>query len=95
MRTYIPCRYELSKERYLELLYFCLQYDKFEDNSENRRIIDDVLDEVAPDESTRICLLKNIRWGLTYEKLGSVPLGRRQFYDLRRKFFFVLSEKRE
>lgn len=38
-------------------------------------------------------LLKNVTEGKTYEEL-CVPKGRRQFYDSRRKFFYMLDLKR-
>ncbi len=38
-------------------------------------------------------ILKNVTHGTPYEYIG-IPCGRRQFYSLRRKFFFLLSQKR-
>ncbi len=39
-------------------------------------------------------LLKAVTQGFTWEHLPDCPCGRRQFYELRRKFFFMLSQKR-
>lgn len=38
-------------------------------------------------------IIRNVTDGIPYEYLG-VPMGRRQFYKMRRKFFFILSEKK-
>ncbi len=38
-------------------------------------------------------ILENVTQGTRYEYM-SLPCGRRQFYELRRKFFFLLSQKR-
>lgn len=39
-------------------------------------------------------LLTNVTRGTAYEYLPHVPTGRRQFYEMRRKFFFLLSNKK-
>ena len=39
-------------------------------------------------------IIKNVAQGLPYEYLGAVPCGRRQFYEYRRKFFFLLDLKK-
>ncbi len=39
-------------------------------------------------------ILKNVTEGISYEYLGRIPKGRRQFYESRRIFFKILSEKR-
>lgn len=38
-------------------------------------------------------IIKNVTEGIPYEYM-KVPMGRRQFYDVRRLFFKILSEKR-
>lgn len=38
-------------------------------------------------------IIRNVTDGIPYEYLGA-PMGRRQFYKMRRKFFFILSEKK-
>ena len=37
------------------------------------------------------CLLKNVSGGIPYEHLNC-PCGRRQFYEMRRRFFFILDK---
>ena len=39
-------------------------------------------------------ILKAVTQGFTWERLPDCPCGRRQFYELRRKFFYLLSLKR-
>ena len=39
-------------------------------------------------------ILKSVTQGFTWERLPYCPCGRRQFYEMRRKFFFLLSQKR-
>lgn len=39
-------------------------------------------------------LLYSVTNGIPFEELGRVPCGRRQFYEQRRKFFFLLSSKK-
>lgn len=38
-------------------------------------------------------IISNVADGVPYEYLG-VPTGRRQFYEARRRFFFLLSQKK-
>ena len=45
------------------------------------------------DEELYGYIISNVTDGISYEYLG-VPMGRRQFYKMRRKFFFILSEKK-
>lgn len=45
------------------------------------------------DEELYGYIISNVTDGIPYEYLG-VPIGRRQFYEMRRKFFFMLSEKK-
>ena len=40
-------------------------------------------------------LTLNVTRGLGYDSLGYVPSGARQFYRLRKKFFFILDEKKK
>lgn len=39
-------------------------------------------------------ILLSATQGIPFEELGRVPCGRRQFYEKRRKFFFLLSRKK-
>ena len=104
--------YGISRERYLELKYFCLQYgnkkkaildfewqgkntiderkrDKLEKEIE---LIEDCVKSVGA-EITEY-LLKSVTKDISYEVLF-VPCGRRQFYEIKRKFFKLLDEKRD
>ena len=56
--------------------------------------IDTALNIVA-DGCVRDVLKKHvINRNLSYERLGAVPMGRRQFYDLRAEFYNVLAKIR-
>lgn len=53
----------------------------------------DKIDEalaLTADEPVRSYIKKAVTSGLKYEYLGNVPMGRRQFYEARRKFFYIL-----
>ena len=119
-------KYGISKMRYRELKYFCLQYpekkrwlsetlaisavqndgmpkgnrisdptaimaDKIEFIWDEIKVIERTALEAAPGMHEQ--LMKNVTEGIPYEYMA-VPCGRRQFYDCRRKFFYLLSEKR-
>ncbi len=120
-------KYNISKERYRELKYFCLQYEEWKrqlslcaslqpqkltgmpnaKNAISNPTADaavkaaELREKCALVEQTAIeadaelyqYLLKNVTQGVPYEYMP-VPCGRRQFYELRRKFFFLLSKKR-
>ncbi|MBP1544854.1 MAG: hypothetical protein J6A16_12230 [Oscillospiraceae bacterium] len=51
--------------------------------------IDEAL-RLAADEPVRSCIRRAVTCGLKYEHLGAVPMGRRQFYEARRRFFYLL-----
>lgn len=93
---------EMSKERYKELEYFCLQYNdkkKIKDmNTPSGRkakmdiyIIESVAATVYPEIKNYI--IESVSTGKTWEQLNP-PCGRRQFYNARKKFFNVLSENK-
>lgn len=120
-------KYNISKERYRELKYFCLQYEEWKrqlsfgaslqpqkltgmPSAQNRKSnptedaavkMCELREKCALIEQTAIeadaelyqYLIKNVTEGIPYEYMP-VPSGRRQFYELRRKFFFLLSQKR-
>lgn len=52
--------------------------------------IDQALEQTAA-EPVRKYIKKAVTEGLPFEYLGSVPCGRRQFYEYRMKFFWNLS----
>ena len=83
----------MSKDRYLELKYFCLQYEKMKkDNHKSAEMIEQCCLKAAP--GWYEALLKNVTSGIAYEFMP-VPCGRRQFYESRREFFKLLSKLRK
>lgn len=98
--------YEISKFAYRELKYFCKQYDekkKLLHDAEGRRkeklqydieLIEQTAIEAAGATSYSFLLL-SVTQGIAYEYLSNPPFGRRQFYRMRRKFFYLLHEKRD
>lgn len=88
----------------IELKYFCLQYnDKLsyikqhpnDDKSlEYMRDINNIETalHIVTDAGTYGPLKKHVTNSkMPYERLGAVPMGRRQFYDLRRRFYDLLA----
>lgn len=55
-------------------------------------LIEQTATEAAPGFADS--LLKNVTEGVPYEYLGIVPKGRRQFYEARRYFFYLLSQRK-
>ena len=119
--------YDISRERYRELKYFCRQYpekkakladarslggqnwdgmphastvgdptarraEKAMRYSHDVELIERVAAEAAP-ECTRE-LLRNVTEGVPWEYLPSACCGRRQFYALRRRFFWLLDREK-
>lgn len=85
--------YAVSKYRYLELKYFCLQYEKMKkENPKNAEMIEQCCLKAAP--GWYGALLKNVTYGIAYEFMP-VPCGRRQFYESRSAFFKFLSKQRK
>lgn len=100
-------KYYIEKFRYLELYYFCLQYNEkkrrisnTEDEAEKSRLkkdiemIDTALLLAADSEAVAICIKKNVTCKNMPWERQNVPIGRRQFYEKRRKFFWILSRIR-
>ena len=118
--------YNISRAKYNELKYFCMQYE--EKKQELHRgyglgaVINDgmpkgnmpgnpvertaihnamlqtdieLIEQTAMEADADIYqwLIKNVTEGIPYEWLN-VPTGRRQFYESRRYFFYLLSQKR-
>ena len=98
--------YKISKYAYRELKYFCKQYDEkirllydAKDGRKNKlrcdiELIEQAAIEAAGAASYRYLLL-SVTQGIAYEYLSNPPFGRRQFYQMRRKFFYLLHEKRD
>lgn len=118
--------YNISRAKYNELKYFCMQYGEkkqklygaygfspmvndgmpkgnLSGNPTEHQAIQNVMiqedikliDETAKKASPELCkwILKNVTEGVPYEWLD-VPVGRRQFYEYRRYFFYLLAQKR-
>lgn len=94
--------YGISEYAYREMLYFCLQYGEkkkrleklYIKNYEKAEIIKDdiLLIERAAKEADDILdkvIIENVCYGVAPEYL-SIPCGRRQFYEKRKKFFVTL-----
>ena len=118
--------YNISRAKYNELKYFCMQYDEkkkeihssyglgavvndgmpkgnLPGNSVERVAIRnamlqadvELIEQTALEADSDIYqwLLKNVTEGIPYEWLN-VPRGRKQFYESRRYFFYLLAQKR-
>lgn len=94
--------YEIGKNEYLELKYFCLQYpemvkaiekrdwtDRYWSCIKNVVKIDNALNRATDNEVIRAYLRRSVIENVKFENLD-VPMGRQQFYELRRKFFYIL-----
>ncbi|WP_302626799.1 hypothetical protein [uncultured Eubacterium sp.] len=93
---------KLSKERYLELKYFCRQYSKKKTIQNNntaagRRAKCDVnlIEEIVKRKAKGFeqQMLRNITMGTPWEALNA-PCGRRKFYETRKKIFIGIAEFR-
>ena len=120
------CDFNISRAKYNELKYFCMQYGekkreldgsygisavvndgmpkgnlsgKPTEQTAVRNVMlqkDVALIEWAADEAgdnIQRWLIKNVTEGIPYEWMD-VPCGRRQFYEMRRYFFYLLAQKR-
>lgn len=120
-------QFEISRERYRELKYFCRQYpEKKQKLADARslsgvsmdgmphgtdvgdptarraeralryaadvRLIEQTAADAAPGFSRE--LLRNVTEGVPWEYLPSTDCPRRAFYDARRKFFWLLDQRK-
>lgn len=118
--------YNISRAKYNELKYFCMQYEEKKREIHNSYGLGAVVSDGMPkgnipgnpteraairnamlqsdvelieqtameaDSDMYQWLLKNVTEGIPYEWLN-VPRGRRQFYEARRYFFYLLAQKR-
>lgn len=118
--------YNISRAKYNELKYFCMQYEEKKREIHNSygpgAVVSDgmpkgnlpgnavervairnamlqkdveLIEQTAMEADPDIYqwLLRNVTEGIPYEWLN-VPAGRRQFYESRRYFFYLLSQKR-
>lgn len=95
--------YEISKNEYRELKYFCLRYDemwatieknekqskKYQYSILSIKMIRNALNSATDNAVIRAHLELAVTANITYDQLG-IPMGRQQFYELRRKFFYIL-----
>lgn len=87
--------YEIGKNEYRELKYFCLQYNDFVKTERHTDVItiEHALRLTTDSEILRGYLRRAVTTETPFENLD-VPMGRRQFYALRRKFFYILRDLR-
>ena len=119
-------KYDISKERYRELYYFCQQYKEKKERlkdcysigspslsdtpkggctsdvvarqAENAMKLEkdiEALEQcaVAADPEIYQYVIKSVTEGVKYEFL-KVPASRKKFYRARRKFFYLLDQKK-
>lgn len=118
--------HNISRAKYNELKYFCMQYGEKKQEIQSSYGIKTIMNDGMPkgnqtgnpvereairnlmlqsdvkmiEETVREAaptiykwLLKNVTEGIPYEWMD-VPEGRRQFYEDRRYFFYLLAQKR-
>ena len=91
-------KYYISKHRYYELKHLCLQYTMFkkENPEDNRaRIIEQAAKETNNELSDYILL--GVTVGYSYNILRvrySIPCCQETYYNLYRKFFWLLDQAR-
>ena len=118
--------YNISRAKYNELKYFCMQYEEkkrelhkgyglnaivndglpkgnlpgnpVEGQAIRNAVLQadvDLIEHTAMEAGADVYqwLIKNVTEGVPYEWLN-VPSGRRQFYETRRYFFFLMAQKR-
>lgn len=83
--------YGITKEKIKEMTHFCQKYEEYKKCGEMDKVklIDDTLDKLS---YFRGDIKKNITTGIKFEYLGFIPIGRKQFYQIRRYFFYLLSK---
>ena len=108
--------YNISRAKYNELKYFCIQYAEKKQKLQNAYGLKATVNDGMPksnlsgdstaQEAVRNAMtarkaspeiykwiLRNVTEGTPYEWMD-VPVGRRQFYEYRRYFFYLLAQKR-
>lgn len=101
-------KYWISKNRYYELKYFCLQYPEWleklkeggiSDHEHNVLRLKKVLLENQCKKAGgvfRDYIFKAVTTGVSYDKLNEDnKLTKDDFYDIYRKFFWLLSNERD
>lgn len=84
--------YGVTRDKLNEMVKFCKKYDEFKKNGETEKIklIDETLEKL---DYFRGDIKKSITTGIAYEYLGYMPVSRKQFYQIRRYFFYLLSKR--
>ena len=108
IRTTTLEKYNISKYRYMELIYFCLQYNEWKKMIEDENIIlceielkykCKLIEQTAIEADAELYpyILKAVtNEGVSYNYLKmvyNIPCGKDVYYDRRRKFYCLLSEK--
>lgn len=80
----------ISKARYRELHYFCMQYQK--KREQGKKADCELIEETAKrvDEGIALYIIKNVTEGIPFEHMP-VPCARSTFYRKRQEFFVQLS----
>lgn len=77
----------MSKARYKELVYYCLQYKDLDQRGQ--ALIKQLAKEAGGDLAK--WLIKGVTSAAPFESL-QIPCGRRQYYSRRRLFFELLNK---
>ena len=88
--------YNINKNRYYELAAFCRQYPEKKRSGQPAQMRDvQMIEDTAreTDEIAQHAILQNVTAGIPYEQLQPY-CGRRQFYEMRRKFFWLLDQRK-
>ena len=90
-------KYGISKERFWELYYYCLQYEEYKEDrlQERRKMIEKTVMEVGGELQSQI--LKAVTTGAGYSEvikaIGSCD--EKKFYEKRRAFYQLLDRNIE
>ena len=93
VRNTILKKYNISSYRFMELYYHCLQYNDACDVAK-RQMIEQTARDAGGDIADYI--LKAVTTeGATYEYLAErgLPCGKHMYYDRRKKFYLLLSDR--
>lgn len=100
-------KYGISKNRYHELIHFTMQYaewkraaliakeDTLESLNEKIKLVEETAKEAAGDLYPYI--LEAVTKKTTYENMRiirNIPCGKNLFYELKRRYFYLLDKKR-
>ncbi len=95
-------KYGISQNRYRELKYFCLQYDEWKQQlscaaANKKELIYkcELVEQTAIEAAAELYqyILQSVTQGEPYECMD-IPFNKNEFYNARKRFFFLLSEKR-